>query len=95
MSGISCKEPNSTESITEQCLNFEDYRGNILEGSFVNPIYQQLMEIINKGAKSNISNLRGTQISLVTKHVNEVRNSSEQESITRASALFVCQQVWH
>lgn len=95
MSGISCKEPNSTESITEQCLNFEDYRGNILEGSFVNPIYQQLMEIINKGAKSNISNLRGTEISLVTKHVNEVRNSSEQESITRASALFVCQQVWH
>lgn len=95
MSGISCKEPNSTESITEQCLNFEDYRGNILEGSFVNPIYQQLMEIINKGAKSNISNLRGTEISLVTKHVNEVRNSSEQESITRANALFVCQQVWH
>lgn len=95
MSGISCKEPNSAESITEQCLNFEDYRGNILEGSFVNPIYQQLMEIINKGAKINIPNLRGTEISLVTKHVNEVRNSSEQESFTRASALFVCQQVWY
>ena len=53
------------------------------------------MEIINKGAKINIPNLRGTEISLVTKHVNEVRNSSEQESITRASALFVCQQVWY
>ena len=93
---------SGTETVREQCCDLEYYPGGTPENQIKNPINQRLIEIKHEGANIDIPTLRGRDITLVTKYVNEVnkvlkcipvRKLAELKYVARASALLVCEKV--
>ena len=99
---MSCGESSGTKTVREQCCDLEDYPGDAAEDHIENPIHQCLIKIMHEGSKEIYHPYEGRDITLLSKHVNEVnemlkcipvRNLSELKYVARASASLVCEKV--
>ena len=102
VSEMSCGGSTGTKTVGKQCCNLEDYPRKTPEDHIENPIYQHLIEIMHEGAKGDIPTLHSRDITLVTKHFNEVnevlkctpvKDLSELKYVATVSALLVCVKI--
>ena len=95
---MSCGELSATETKTvrEQCCYLENYLGDTLDDQIKNSIHQRLIELMYERVRGDILILPSTNMTLMTKHINElnemlkiiqVRNLSEFKYIAKASEL--------